>query len=550
MQCFEWGRRRNERDRKGTRTRKRENNFFHGDPSKQYQRRAPKAGPSTGDFYLVTTKSLFDSLARQVVCKVCNDPVKFLIDNPVGLAFTLRKECSCSEDTKIQSCKTDRNGRKEVNVRACLAMKLLGHGRGGLKTFCGIMNLPKPVSQHTDENYTNAIMEAAESVAARTMAEGVENEKELTGGSDLTVSGDGTWRKAGFASLQGVATLIGARSGKVVDYVVKNKFCKACHDKKKVLSQEDFVIWEADHREQCSQTHTGSSGRMESDGIKEMFLRSISLYDVKYVNYVGDGDSKTYPEILAAHPYDVPVNKLECVGHVQKRMGTRLRKLKKEKGLGGRNNLTDQRIDQLTAYFGKAIRSNSDSVREMYKAIWATYYHESSTDQQHQHHYCPQGKDSWCKYRQALAEGRPFKHKPTMPRAIWDHIKLVYEALSSENLLSRCLGGYTQNRNESLNSKIWKLAPKKSYSGANRVRAAAAIAIVTYNDQYRALLDIFDALGLEVGGYNIAYVDEMDKNRTVRRRKGADTTAGSSQECVSEATDSEDEAYYQCGIAD
>ena len=77
------------------------------------------------------------------------------------------------------------------------------------------------------------------------------------------------------------------------------------------------------------------------------------------------------------------------MGHVQKRMGTRLRNLKKSSGkkvlsdgktIGGRGRLTGAVIDQLSTYYGKAIRANKNSVEDMTKAIWATYYHKTSTD--------------------------------------------------------------------------------------------------------------------------------------------------------------------------
>ena len=49
------------------------------------------------------------------------------------------------------------------------------------------------------------------------------------------------------------------------------------------------------------------------------------------------------------------VEKKECVGYVQKRLGTALRKLKKEKkGLGGKGKLTDNMIDKLQNYYGIA----------------------------------------------------------------------------------------------------------------------------------------------------------------------------------------------------
>lgn len=43
---------------------------------------------------------------------------------------------------------------------------------------------------------------------------------------------------------------------------------------------------------------------------------------MKYGNYIGDGDSKTYEAILNLNPHgdDFPVVKSECIGHVEKRM--------------------------------------------------------------------------------------------------------------------------------------------------------------------------------------------------------------------------------------
>ena len=50
--------------------------------------------------------------------------------------------------------------------------------------------------------------------------------------------------------------------------------------------------------------------------------------------------------------------KKECVGHVQKRVGTNLRNLKKEhKRIGGKGKLTNSAIDKLQNYYGIAIRA-------------------------------------------------------------------------------------------------------------------------------------------------------------------------------------------------
>ena len=196
-------------------------------------------------------------------------------------------------------------------------------------------------------------------------------------------------------------------------------------------------------------------GKLEVDGLIEMFRRSLENLSVKFLYYVGDGDSKTYTDIIKAAPYEeTKVTKKECSGHVQKRIATRLRACKTKHGLGGKGKLTGKLIDQLSVYFGKAIRDNCDSVEKMQNAIWATFYHKSSTDKKPQHHKCPPGADSWCKYQQPKAEKKlkSFKHDYTaLPEEVVDAIKPIYESLTNEELLQRCIGGFTQNSNESYN---------------------------------------------------------------------------------------------------
>ena len=105
--------------------------------------------------------------------------------------------------------------------------------------------------------------------------------------------------------------------------------------KKEIAEYEE---WIENHASECQANHEGSSDKIKVGAIIEMFMRSEELHKVKYRYYVGDGDSKTFKGILDHEPYDkFSVLKIECVGHMQKRMGTRLRNLKKNrKGLGGK----------------------------------------------------------------------------------------------------------------------------------------------------------------------------------------------------------------------
>ena len=124
------------------------------------------------------------------------------------------------------------------------------------------------------------------------------------------------------------------------------------------------------------------------------------------------------------------VTKLECVGHVQKRLGSRLRSLKKRTGqarladgkcIGGRGRLTDKTIDSLQVYYGKAIRENTHDITETKKAVMAIWHHKKSTDYEPDHDLCPPGEKSWFGYK-GSGQG---------------HIRL-YPSTSTSSSCSRC----------------------------------------------------------------------------------------------------------------
>ncbi|GFX11584.1 uncharacterized protein TNCV_5141591 [Trichonephila clavipes] len=66
---------------------------------------------------------------------------------------------------------------------------------------------------------------------------------------------------------------------------------------------------------------------MEAVGATRIFQRSIVKRGLKYAHYYGDGDSKGFISVKDTYGKD-SVTKYECIGHVQKRVGARLRKLK------------------------------------------------------------------------------------------------------------------------------------------------------------------------------------------------------------------------------
>ncbi|KAL3265438.1 hypothetical protein HHI36_009641 [Cryptolaemus montrouzieri] len=85
---------------------------------------------------------------------------------------------------------------------------------------------------------------------------------------------------------------------------------------------------------------------MEVVYVKIMFLRSKELYGVTYGNHFGDGDSKTFIAILRI---PTVMNWQLSEVNAQKRMGIRLRNVKKTKKLSGKGKLKEALVKKLSS---------------------------------------------------------------------------------------------------------------------------------------------------------------------------------------------------------
>ena len=64
-----------------------------------------------------------------------------------------------------------------------------------------------------------------------------------------------------------------------------------------------------------------------------IFQHSVEQHTMCYTEFLGDSDSKAHKLIVEETVYDEKqVSNLECVGHVQKHLGSHLLSLKKRMG--------------------------------------------------------------------------------------------------------------------------------------------------------------------------------------------------------------------------
>ena len=235
---------------------------------------------------------------------------------------------------------------------------------------------------------------------------------------------------------------------------------------------------------------------------------------------VSDGDSKSFHRVSQEMQYgDVAIEKLDCVGHVGKRMGTRLRELKRcwgkdklsdGKTVGGRGRLTDAKIDNLQTYYRLAILRNLHNVNAMEKEIMAGLYHSChSDDPNEQHRFCPIGDSSWCRWKRD--QDSEHVSKNSLPAVFVPVLKPIYmyEALSKKDLLVRGSDGFTQNANESFNSVLWQRCPKHRF----HVRSAMASAVIQYNEGASAALGVLQQMNLPISVHALHSAVKHDQKR-------------------------------------
>jgi hypothetical protein len=464
--------------------------------------------------------SLLISLFEELACPTCGSGLSVEDEVLVGLASKLRIVCEqCDFKKDFSTSKAIAGGKVfAVNRQFTVAMCAIGKHHQQASRFATNMDLPPPVSEVSWRKHVNEIHRVTRTVSECSMRRAANQIRDSLPTSNATVSCDGTWQRRGFSSLNGVSTVcsigkdVSGLAAKVIDVEVLSNFCSKCVNMKKKLSEIEFTEWYKSHKSSCSKNHTGSAGAMEQAGMLSIFQRSVKTRKLQYTGYLGDGDSKAYKTVSNAKIYKDKIQKLECCGHVQKRMGKRLmdkvHELKGKKfiecgktytGIGGIGRLTQKAIQRIQGHYGAAIRQNPGDVKGMKKSIWAIWKHRSND-----HSDCK----NWCP---VMAGTGPAKN--ILPDFVCKAIRPVFEHLSSEELLSKCAHGGTQNPNESFHHLIWERCPKNIFVGRTRLQLSVYDAAIVYNEGELGRLPVFDALNLSRSSHLRRGLIAIDSNR-------------------------------------
>ncbi|XP_072017454.1 uncharacterized protein [Amphiura filiformis] len=97
--------------------------------------------------------------------------------------------------------------------------------------------------------------------------------------------------------------------------------------------------------------------------------------------------------------------------------------------------------------------------------------------------------------------------------AVVKELKPIYDDLTKDELIERCVDCYTQNANESFNGMIWQRIPKETHAGAMTLDIGVASATLAFNDGMQALLGVLQRQNMNPGTHTTENLKKLDEIR-------------------------------------
>ena len=304
----------------------------------------------------------------------CGGDIVLTGETRAGLASIISTHCSkCNYTIPLETSRKVKgpkgNHRWECNLAAVWGQMTTGGGHSRLQETMGVLGVPVMSAKnfiHTERDIGEWWREQLQEV----MVEAGKQEKELAekrgdfheGVPAITVVVDGGWSKRShrhsYNAKSGVGIIIGQATGKLLYIGVRNKYCTACTQGIPLEQHSCYKNWDE------------SSSQMEPDIILEGFKQAEAVHGVRYIKFVGDGDSSVYPMLIQSVPgWGRYISKLECANHACKCYRGALEKLVQEKTTyKGRGGLTQKMRCRLTSAARCAIKMRSKE-QDMTKAI-------------------------------------------------------------------------------------------------------------------------------------------------------------------------------------
>ena len=136
----------------------------------------------------------------------------------------------------------------------------------------------------------------------------------------ITVIVDEGWSKRShrhsYNAKSGVAIVIGSETKGILHIGVRNKYCTTCTQGIPKEKHKRFKNWEE------------SSSQMQPDILLEAFQQAERVHGVRYMRFIGDGDSSVHSTLIqGVAGWGRHIKKLECANHACKCYRSALEKI-------------------------------------------------------------------------------------------------------------------------------------------------------------------------------------------------------------------------------
>ena len=344
------------------------------------------------------------------------------------------------------------------------------------------------------------------------------------------------------------------------------------------LNAEQYDNFYKEHNTTCPAKFSQYSSTNLESLLAPLVVRQAYDRGIIFSGIVSDGDNKTDIAIKDADIYktlgfdDLEIGRLECLSHVLKRMkanlchkqevslkdarrskevyikeliesgkskteaskilrpkyaGT-LRKVSKPRE-GWKSSsasveikyLSEAMCGQITSYFRLAVQRNKGDIDAIIKAIKAIPYHLGANDDNSEeyHRFCPFEEDSWCMYQSAIYNNKPPPHHPNYLSEVAVNMILdLFDGFkfTTPGFIEKIKTALTSNYNESIHSVLFDIVPKKECIGYVLMRFGAALAVIRFNDGYKGIRELFEAVGITPGAYLSELTQKLDTARIIR----------------------------------
>ena len=285
-----------------------------------------------------------------------------------GLASILSWKCtgcdqemSFSTSTKVASTKG--NQYWTSNLAAVWGQMVTGGGFNPLEEAMSTLGIPVMSKQsfmlterQIGDWWWSSLQESMKAAGKKEKQFAIEQNSYHQGIPAITVIVDGGWSKRthkhSYNALSGVGVIFGKHTGKLLYIGVRNKLCAACVHNSKAQKKITHV---------CFKNWNGASASMEPDIIVEGFQKAEQQHGVRYIKFIGDGDSSVHAQLISGvKGWGYAIQKQECANHAVKCFRSSLEKLVKDKPqYKGRGKLTEQMRKRLASSVRCAIINRS-----------------------------------------------------------------------------------------------------------------------------------------------------------------------------------------------